>query len=176
VLISLLQNNNNIIPATVALPTVIVDRGGSGPQWPGYDIVDIQGALSSFVEISGENPIARAVRRQAHIGQHLDALRDRRERREGAAFLAGAALAESAAQEKISDLLRQVSVLKTTPVPAPAPASLLAPQKRGTSSDFGLGAGLFLLGAGIVIGIAISKSGSKPRPLKKRSAHAAMSW
>lgn len=155
-LITLLNNNNNIIPTS--LPKVIVDRGGGGPQWPGYDIVDIQGALASFTEVAGEHPVARAVRRQAHIGQHLDSMRERRERREGAAFMAGAMLAENASQEKIDALLQQIEAMK-----APAPV-------RQESSGIGIGAGLLILGAGVVLGVAIAKAMSKPtKSTKKRS-------
>lgn len=140
-----------------------IDRGGGGPSWPGYQIVDIISALEAFREVSGEHPVARAARRHRHIGEHLNGARQAREVREAQAFLAGAALAEMAASERVveseAELARVVAAFDTlraeireanadlsTPNPwsDPAPA---VPAARGG------GAGVLMVG--IAVGIAV---------------------
>jgi len=95
------QNEGRIQPRP---PTVRVDRGGAGPRWPGYQIVDIVAVLAAFPEVAGEHPVARAVRREKWIGEQLPIAREAREAREAAAFLAGATVAESAADDRRVEL------------------------------------------------------------------------
>lgn len=82
-------------------PMIKIDRGGGGgPSWPSYDIVDIMTAVRLFPEAADEDPVARAVRRRRWIGEALPFIREARERREASAFLAGAVVADAAAEER----------------------------------------------------------------------------
>jgi hypothetical protein len=91
VLAAILQNLLQEVPAQAVgpLPMVEIDRGGGGPLWPRYDVVDFAAAVATFPEIPGEDPIARAVRRTRWIGEALPLVREARERREAAVFLTG---------------------------------------------------------------------------------------
>lgn len=92
-LAALLQNNNNA-RVEERPPTIHVDRGGGGPLWgPRYDIVDIASAVAAFPEVAGEDSVARAVRRTRWIGHALPLIKEAREKREAAAFLAGVSVA-----------------------------------------------------------------------------------
>src|ERR1700752_1348495 len=97
-LIALIANLQNVQPQR--LPPVNGDRGGGGPSWPRYEIIDIIAAISAFPEIAGEHPVARAARRHRWIGEALPGIKEAREKREAAAFLAGAAVGDAAAEER----------------------------------------------------------------------------
>jgi hypothetical protein len=172
-LIALIANLQNQ-PQPAKLPTVKIDRGGGGQSWPrGYDIVDIVAAISAFPEIPGEQPGARAARRHRWIGEALPFVKEAREKREAAVFLAGATLADAAAEErhavvdaqraamdqlKIEQLVEIIDSVRGTVVPV---AVAKVPPARGDG-----GAGLFVGGlvvGGLLVGIALSR---------RRSAHA----
>ena len=169
-LAAIIANLQNV-PQPARLPTVHIDRGGGGPSWPRYEIVDIAAAIASFPEISGEHPVARAARRHKWIGDALPFVKEAREKRDAVMFLAGASLADSAAEErhaveiaatearhaaqdrlKIEELVEIIdSVRGTAAVPADPQIS------RGKD---GSGVGLFvggLLVGGLLVGIALSK-------------------
>jgi len=100
-LAALIANNQNAAAVAERPPTVHVDRGGGGPLWgPGYDIVDIMTAVQLFPDVAGEDPVARAVRRTRWIGDALPKIKEAREKREAAAFITGATLADAAAEER----------------------------------------------------------------------------
>jgi len=102
-LASIIANLQNVPQPEVARrpPMIKIDRGGGGgPSWPNYDIVDIMTAVRLFPEIADENPVARAVRRRMWIGEALPHIKEARERREASAFLAGAVVADAAAEER----------------------------------------------------------------------------
>src|SRR4029077_13578228 len=101
-------------------PTLRFDSGGGGPSWPGYDVVDILGALQAFREIPGEHPVARAARRHAHIGEHLSRAKDARERREAGGSRAGATVADAAACERF-EVARQDELIKIAPLASAEP-------------------------------------------------------
>jgi hypothetical protein len=173
-LLALLQNNQNVIPVQPVLPKVIIDRGGGGQVYPWFDIVDIHASLSSFIEISGEDPVVRAKRRHEHIRDTVGVIRDRRERREGAAFLAGATLAESAAQERIDELLREIDTMRlreTCAAMTPIAAPVRTPMRRGnyaaasSSGSSGIMGPLLLVAGGVALGIMIArrKPGARSR-------------
>ncbi len=188
-IIANLQNVNPTPPGPK--PPVKIDRGGGGQSWPGYDIVDIMGALRSFREIPGEHPVARAARRHDHIGAFLKGTTERnrqqQEAREGAAFLAGAALAQSVAEETIrvkedtirvkeDEIAKWALAYDQLNAEMAAQAALVAastqvPAGRGIyrtrSSSGGIGIGAVMLGvaAGVAIGVALARRGA-------RSAHA----
>ena len=154
------------------LTTVKIDRGGGGPLWGRYDIVDILTATQLFPEISGENPVARAVRRTRWIGEALPKIREAREKREAAAFLAGASLADAAAEErhqqaeaaaeerrrlvdklKIEQIVEIVDGVRAAAAPAPRPLS------RGQSAAGASPIAIALaIGVGVALGIAIGRS------------------
>lgn len=94
-LAALLQNNNNSARIEARPPMVKIDRGGGGPLWPRVDIVDIASAVAAFPEIAGEDSVVRAVRRTRWIGQALPLIKEAREKREAAAFLAGISIGAS---------------------------------------------------------------------------------
>ena len=148
-LASIIANLQNLPQAEVRPPTINVDRGGGGPLWgPRYDIVDILAAAQSFPEISGEHPVARAVRRTRWIGEALPKIREARERRDAAMFLAGATIADAAAEErhklidrlKIEQLVEIIdevrgaaavtSVARTAPSPISRPRGCSGPSSR----------------------------------------------
>lgn len=102
-LASIIANLQNVPQpeAPSRLPTIKIDRGGGGgPSWPSYDIVDIMAAVRLFPEVVNEDPVARAVRRRRWIGEALPHIKEARERREASAFLAGAVVADAAAEER----------------------------------------------------------------------------
>jgi hypothetical protein len=179
-IIANLQNQ----PQPTKLPTVHVDRGGGGPSWPRYDIVDIIAAISTFPEISGEHPVARGVRRHRWIGEALPFVKDARERREAAVFLAGATLADAAAEEryaaadaqratmdqlKIEQLVEIIDSVRAAAAAAAAPpvAVAKAPLARGgrvTGMDNGIG--LFVGGlvvGGLLVGLTLARRQSYAR-------------
>jgi hypothetical protein len=165
-LAAIIANNQNL-PQPAKLPPVHIDRGGGGPSWARYEITDIVAAISSFREIPGEHPVARAARRHRHIGDALPFIKEAREKRDAVVFLAGITLADAAAEErhaaaiaaaeerhaaqdrlKIEEL---VAIIDSVRTPVPAPAQL----DRG-----GSGAGLFIGGlvvGGLLVGLALSK-------------------
>lgn len=165
-LASILANLQNLPLVPERLPMVKIDRGGGGPLWgPRYDIVDIMTAAQSFPEIAGEDGVSRAVRRTRWIGDRLAQIgqdRDQRERRDAAAFLAGASLAASEAEERHRqiDQLRIAQVVQIVDEVrgAPAPAMPM-PRDRGQPSGGGsTGTILIALGIGVAIGALLVKS------------------
>jgi hypothetical protein len=175
VLAAIIANLQNIPQSQpTKLPTIKIDRGGGGQSWPYYEIVDIVAAAATFMEISGEDPVARAVRRHRWIGQALPLVKEAREKREALAFLAGAQLGAAAEREaataeaiarseaaastnklaleqiiKIVDEVRGVDA---------SSAQLPLPRCRGDSATgpSGSGAGIVIgLVVGVAIGIAI---------------------
>lgn len=170
VLAAIIANLQNDRPGPSPTPPMIkVDRGGGGQSWPSYDIVDIVGALQSFREVPGEHPVARAARRHAHVGSHLQDARETRERREAAAFLAGATLADQVAQERIgateAELARVMALYDTAVTElAAARAALSAPAPAAPAGGGG-SMGLLVVGvaAGLAIGLAISRSARRRR-------------
>lgn len=175
-LAALLQNNNNVQPSpqpSPRLPTVKIDRGGGGRTWPSYEIVDIMGAISTFPEIYDEQPLARAARRHRWIGEALPAVREAREKREAMAFLAGATLADAAAEErhaavdaqrdlvdslKIEQLVEIIDSVRGTESAAMTSARMRDRGVSGVSS--GGGFGVFIGGlivGGLVVGAVIAR-------------------
>lgn len=111
-LAAIIANLQNVQPSPPPpRPSVIkIDRGGGGGSWPGYDIVDIVGAIRAFPEMSAEDPVARAARRHRFIGDYLRN-KTATENREAAAFLAGATLAHQVATEESEAELARVVAL-----------------------------------------------------------------
>ena len=151
-LAAILQNLQNGPQPSPPQPTVIkIDRGGGGQSWPGYDIVDIYGALQAFREIPGEHPVARAARRHRHVGEHLGRVKELHERREGAAFLTGAALADAAARERyeamqrvdLATLIAIIDDVRGKPTTALQPAPLAGRGGSGTG------------GGGVIVGLVL---------------------
>jgi hypothetical protein len=178
-LAALIANNQNVVPQPTKLPTVHIDRGGGGQSWPRYEIVDIVAAIAAFPEISGEHPVARAVRRHRWIGEALPGIKEARERREAAAFLAGATLADAAAEErhtaadaatearhtaqdqlKIEQLVQIIDSVRGEPmaiaVQPAQPRQLERGEHRSTDGGIGLFVGGLVVG-GLLVGIALSK-------------------
>ena len=176
-LAALLANNQNVAVAERPA-TVHVDRGGGGPLWgPGYDIVDIMTAVQLFPEVAGEDPVARAVRRTRWIGDALPKIKEAREKREAAAFITGATLADAAAEErhqaveaaanerrklvdqlKIEQLVEIIDSVRRVPV---------APPRRSSGI-----AVVLALGVGVVLGVAVARRGgarSHPSDRTKRA-------
>lgn len=155
------QNSAAVAPSSEKLPTIKIDRGGGGgARWPGYDVVDIVGALRAFPEIAGEHPVVRAARRLRFVDSALPGIKEARERREAAIFLMGAAVGDRAAEERHRELdLRQMIALYDAVVEARATRS----RSRGETlpSGIGLGGGLLLLGLGVGIGLAIARRRSR---------------
>ena len=168
-LLALIANNQNVA-ASQALPTVKVDRGGGGALWgTRYDIIDIVAAASTFPEISGEDPVARAVRRTKWIGDALPHVKEAREKRDAAVFLAGAQFADAAARaelreahqftvEQLEQLIQILDEVRGPAKPVPAPA-----QNFG-----GAGIVLGLVLGGMAIGVALGRRSAHRRP--KRAA------
>jgi len=150
VLAALLANNQNVVRPGI----LQFDHGGGGAIGPRYDIVDYVSALQTFQEIPGEHPVARVARRQRHVVEHVEGFRQLRERREGAAFLAGATLAESAAAEQMDalqgELARVIAALdEANDRRLRAEAEL---DSRGGRFASGVGVGLVL---GMTCGVAL---------------------
>jgi hypothetical protein len=162
-LAALLQNNNNA-RVEERPPTIHVDRGGGGPLWgPRYDIVDIASAVAAFPEVAGEDSVARAARRTRWIGHALPLIKEAREKREAAAFLAGVSVAaaadgaSAAAQPissssieldagKIEQLVAIIEAVRAESTPSPpAPSAHSRTTARGSS-----GGGLFV--GGLIVG------------------------
>jgi hypothetical protein len=175
VLAAILANLQNA-PLVEVPSTIKIDRGGGGPLWgPGYDVVDILAAVQSFPEIAGEHPVARAVRRTRWIGEALPKIKEAREKREAAAFMAGASLADAAAEErhrqaeaaaearrKLADQLKieqLVEIIDEARAPA-APKALSRGQSAGGTSP---GAMIFAIGIGVAIGVMLTRSSSGRR-------------
>jgi hypothetical protein len=159
-LAAILNNLQNVPQPQPQLPTVHIDRGGGGQSWPRYEIVDIIAAISAFQEIPGEHPVVRAVRRQRWIGEALPGIKDARERREAAIFLAGAQLGattERAAAEEtpgaataaIAGKLSIEQMIKIVDEIRGINAAPIRPLPYGRGSG---GAGIMI---GLVIGVAI---------------------
>jgi len=98
------QNEGRVTPQPSTIKIEL--RGGGGPRIPMYDIVDYLAAVATFPEIAGEDSVAKAARRERWLTEQLPLIRERRERREGAAFLAGAAVATSTAEAAAEEALR----------------------------------------------------------------------
>jgi len=152
-LVPLIANNQNVVPAV--LPLVKIDRGGGGAQWPGYQIVDLVQGLALFPEIAGEDTVARAVRRKRFLDEILPRLKEAREGREGAVFLAGAQVGWQAALEQLAldDRLSQEEAIRAFD----AARAKVAPAPAAPSSGIGFGGALLLVGLGIGIGLGIAR-------------------
>src|SRR2546422_770580 len=59
--------------------------------------------MATFQEITGEHPGARAARRHRWIGEGLPGIKEARDKREAAAFLVGAKLADAAVREEFEE-------------------------------------------------------------------------
>jgi len=182
-LAALLENNNNARqqPTFKVDPRAsggrsrhnIIDGGGEQPQR--YNIVDIIAAAAAFPEIVGEDPVTRTARRHRWISEALPYIKEAREKREAAAFLAGARLADAAAEErhaaqdqlKIEQIIEIIDEVRATTTPAvqtlPIPRSqalMRGPHERGGRSPGGHGFGLFVGGlvvGGLLVGLALRK-------------------
>lgn len=166
-LAALIANNQNV-PQPTELPMIKIDRGGGGQSWPRYEIVDIVAAAATFMEISGEEPAARAARRHRWIGQALPFVKEAREKREAAAFLAGAQVADRAVREEfaaaeklsIEQMIQIIDEVRgTDAIVAPSPA--LVPRDRGGAAEVDVGGAAIALGlvlGGIAIGVALSNT------------------
>lgn len=166
-LAAIIANLQNVQPQErPQLPTVKIDRGGGGQSWPHYDIVDIIAAAATFVEISGEDPITRAVRRHRWIGHALPFVKEARDKREATVFMAGAQLgaateraaameAEMIANSRVAALAEQLSIeqminkLHGDARRGDAPPA--QPRGRGDSAPGG-GAAIVI---GLIVGVAI---------------------
>lgn len=164
------------------LPTVKIDRGGGGgPLWStSYDFIDIMAAIQQFPEIAGEDPATRMARRLRWIAAALPKIKEAREKREAAAFLAGASLADAASAEEQRKLIEQLKIeelleivdearakisariaaptpsASPDPVPVPAPAPTIARTTRDIGrGERGAGSGS---AAVVVIGLGIAFS------------------
>lgn len=164
-LAAIIQNLQNVTPKPKPLPMVKIDRGGGGALWPRYEIVDIIAATAAFPELAGEDPVARAARRTRWIGEALPRIKEERERREAAAFLAGAELGGRAATEALPphaqlSLEKMIEVIDKVRAQAAADAPPV-PRARGQySASSGTDiAGVLLVGVliGGAIGLAIRK-------------------
>lgn len=175
-LAAIIANLQNV-PQPTKLPVVKIDRGGGGPSWPRYEIVDIIAAISTFQEIPGEQPLARAVRRHRWIGEALPGIKEAREKREAAVFLAGATLADAAAEErhaaidaqhaamdqlKIEQLVEIIDAVRGAAAPSVAVAKALKRGDRGAGTDVGLFVGGLVVG-GLLVGIALAKRAPRRR-------------
>ena len=172
-LASIIANLQNVpqLPATARLPVVKIDRGGGGgPSWPSYDVVDIMTAVQLFPEIAGEDQVTRVVRRMRWIGEALPRIKEAREKREASAFLAGAKLADAAAEErhrlvdqlKIEQLVEIIDEVRGTSVanqkPAPPPPNDTKPRGQyAQTSTLSVGTIAVALGVGIAIGFMLRK-------------------
>jgi hypothetical protein len=175
-LAALLENNNNarVQPQP---STIRIDRGGGGPSWPSYEIVDIIAATAAFPEIAGEDSVVRAVRRNRWIGEALPFVKEAREKREAVAFMAGAKLADNAVREEfaaaeklsIDQLIQIIDDVRraNAPMAVPTPASAQSHRVRGEANDginFGgaaIAVGLLL--GGVLIGSALSNARRRRR-------------
>lgn len=185
-LASIIANLQNL-PEEIRPPMVKIDRGGGGPLWgPGYDIIDIMAAVQSFPEVAGEDQVARAVRRLRWIGEALPKIKEAREKREAAAFLAGATVADAAAEErhqaaqvaaedrrrlvdqlKIEQLVQIVDEVRGTVATPAMPAPV--PRQRGSGSGTSALSAAILVGLGVAIGLGIARSS---RPSRSRASRA----
>ncbi len=130
--------------------------GGGGVHGSMYDVVDYADAIASFREIHGEHPVARAVRRSAHIAEQLGPAKERREQRERTAMatgmLYGAALERRSAleeKEKEGKAARGRAAALATKAP-----TIQVTRRGETSSRASIGAGILglgMLGLGIMI-------------------------
>lgn len=141
---------------------VKIDRGGGGPSWPSYDIVDIVGALATFQEQPGEHPVARAARRHRHVGEHLEAIKQGRERREAAAFLAGAAVASAEMHDRYEAMQRLqigeiVAIIDEVRGPSVIP---MPPARARARGEYRTRAGAMVAigGIGLLIGTLFARS------------------
>jgi hypothetical protein len=163
-LAAIIANNQNV-PQPSKLPTVKIDRGGGGQSWPRYEIVDIIAAAATFMEISGEEPAARAARRHRWIGQALPFVKEAREKREAAAFLTGAQVGAAAEREAamaaakseaaiIADELSLEQMIKIVDDVRGVDALAQLPRDRGGTSN---GAGALVIGlvVGVALGVAL---------------------
>lgn len=108
-LAALLQNNNNA-RAEERPPMVKIDRGGGGPIWPRYDVIDVAAAIAAFPEVAGEDSVVRAARRTRWIGQALPLIKEAREKREAAAFLTGVAIGAADPGRTVAEEVAAASV------------------------------------------------------------------
>lgn len=139
-LLPLIANNQNVVPAS--LPLVKIDRGGGGRRWPGYEIVDISAAIALFPEIAGEDAVSRAVRRARWLDEALPAIRDARERQRAAAFLAGIQVGQFAQLEEFE--------ARTASAEARARA---AEARAAAARPSGLGTALAVVGAIAIVAL-----------------------
>lgn len=145
-LAALLTNLQNDVVAQPQSSTIYIDRGGGGQSWPRYEIVDIIAATAAFPEMAGEDSVARAVRRHRWIGEALPRIKEAREKREAAAFLAGAQLADAAVREEfaaaeklsIEQMVQIIDEVRAAAKPSPARVTPpIAARGRGVTSEGG---------------------------------------
>jgi hypothetical protein len=169
-LAALLENNNNTRPQAQSWKVKLDRSGPSRPREsddsPHYVLADIIAATAAFPEIAGEHPVARAVRRHKWVGEALPFVKEAREKREAAAFLAGAQLADRAVREEVAaadramregaaaaeklsieQLVQIIDEVRGTAAPSAAP--VLLPARRGAS---GVSIALCLVLGGVLIG------------------------
>jgi hypothetical protein len=110
VLAAIIANLQNVVQPSLV---VYVDNGGGGAGvgGPEYVIGDYLAAYEAFPEIPGEHPVARAVRRNEHVQKWLPIAKTVRERREGAAFMAGAQLSELERDERDRATMAEMAAL-----------------------------------------------------------------
>jgi hypothetical protein len=164
VLAAIIQNLQSAQPARpAALPTVKIDRGGGGPSWPSYQIVDIAAAIAAFPEIVGEHPVARAARRQKWIGEALPRIREARERREAGAFLSGVQLG-AATQAQVdadaaaaTDRLKIEQVVQIIDAVRAETAHAARRRDRGADAPGLIGPAILFGGIGLVVGVALAR-------------------
>jgi len=123
-------------------------------------------AVQAFPEIAGEHPDVRAVRRLRYVNEYLRN-RETQGRREGAAFLIGAAVAQSAAEETIR--VKEEEIAKWIAAYDQLRTELAAKEEaaqRAKPSSVGLGAVLIGVTAGIVIGVAITRRRNRASRLR----------
>jgi hypothetical protein len=183
-LAALLQNNNNAQPLRTSFK--VDPRASAGhsrldindpPAQPPqsaqqfFDIADIVAAAAVFPEVASEDPITRMARRVRWISEALPFIKDAREKREAAVFLAGAHLADAAAEErhaaqtqlKIEQIVEIIDAVRreTAPViPAVASPQPCGSHERGHSRGGGNTLGIFvggLLVGGLLVGHALRK-------------------
>lgn len=158
-LAAIIANLQNDQPQPKPRRMLRIDRGGGGPSWPGFQLVDIVGALEAFQEIPGEHPVARAARRHHHVGEHLNGVRETREAREAAAFLAGATIAQMAANEQLfeseAELDRVVAAYDSLRAAIQDAQADLASPNPWAEPEVARGGGAAALVVGIAIGVTV---------------------
>ncbi len=148
------------------LPTIQIDRGGAGPLWPRYQIVDYIAATQTFQELPNEHPVARAARRTEHIGRELGRIQERREAEQKAmavGMLWGAALERQAATATLAELEAAAFAARCAAPPRPSELAIERGMNAAHESGGGTAIAVMLLGVGALTAIAIARSRSRRR-------------